>query len=226
MHVQFATAQTRNRPSMSTAHDHRVTSTVEFEDVVAGYVEGKPVLQGVSFSVPEGGATRLTGPNGIGKSTAVEVMSGFLPISSGTVSVLGEPPEESEARSRRRVCRTVPSLFPYMTVRDHLAVACRARGSDRQEAEARAEALGLAEWLDVNATTLSSGTAKKVWHVLSTVGDADLYILDEPFNAVDKDGVGQLIHEIKEWSQRGASVIVVCHTVPDGLGFDHEVRMR
>jgi ABC-2 type transport system ATP-binding protein len=194
------------------------------EDASLGYSAERPILTGVNLTIAARGVTRLGGPNGVGKSTLVEVLSGFLPLLAGKATVLGLAPDAEELRAQRRVVRTRPALYPFMTVRDHLAVACRARGADRAIAEARAERFGLRPWLDENASTLSSGTAKKAWHVLSSVGEAQLYVLDEPFNAVDEAGVEQMVSEIHAWGQT-AAVLVVCHTVPASLAFDHEAAL-
>lgn len=186
-----------------------------------GYAADHPVLSDVDLTVPARGVTRLGGRNGVGKSTLVEVLSGYLPVLQGEARVLGRDPGDEALRASRRVVRTRPALYPFMTVRDHLAVACRARGADRSVAEERAGLLGLDPWLDENASTLSSGTAKKAWHVLSTVGEAQLYVLDEPFNAVDEAGVQVMVDEIHAWG-RSAAVLVICHTVPAPLRLDHD----
>jgi ABC-type multidrug transport system ATPase subunit len=194
---------------------------VHIRGLTAGYVADQPVLRDVSLTVPRRGVTRLGGRNGVGKSTLVEVLSGFLPPLDGEVRVLGRDAGNDDLRGPRRVVRTRPALYPFMTVRDHLAVACRARGADRSMTEERAVRLGLEPWLDENASTLSSGTAKKAWHVLSTVGEAELFILDEPFNAVDEAGVEAMVEEVHGWA-RSAAVLVVCHTVPPALRVDQE----
>lgn len=190
------------------------------QDVTVGYVEGSPVLSGLSLTVPARGLIRLHGPNGTGKTTIVEVLSGYLRPWSGSVRVGDADASSQAARKTRRVVRTAPALFEYMTVHDHLAVFARANGADLDHLLQRASALGLKEWLDENAGGLSSGTAKKLWYLLCTAGTAALYVLDEPFNAVDGDGVEVMVREIRSWAERGSAVLVVCHTLPPGLDVD------
>ena len=79
-----------------------------------------------------------------------------------------------------------------------------------------ADALGLTPWLDENAGTLSSGTARKVWYLMCTVGEADLVVLDEPFNALDAEAVETVVGELHAWAER-ATVVLVSHLPPPGL---------
>jgi ABC-type multidrug transport system ATPase subunit len=189
--------------------------------VTAGYATEHPVLHDVDLEVPARGITRLGGPNGAGKSTTIEVLSGYLVPLRGSATVLGRRADDPRLQADRRTLRTRPALYPYMTLRDHVLVACRARGADRRESIERAERLGLGPWLDHHASALSSGTAKKAWHVLSTVGQARLYLIDEPFNAVDDDGIAVIVDEMHQWA-RSAAVLVVCHAAPAALSIDHE----
>lgn len=85
---------------------------LRFDGVSAGYVEGADVLDDVSLSLSVPGVVHLLGENGCGKSTLVELASGYLAPRVGQVRVFGEPAHSAGARRRRRVCRSRPALFP------------------------------------------------------------------------------------------------------------------
>lgn len=189
---------------------------LEMTGVTAGWVEDHPVLADLDVTVVGPGLTLVTGPNGAGKSTFVELLSGYLRPWSGRVTVNGHDAHTSAARERRRVCRTAPALFGLMTVRDHLALACGRAGAELPEVLERAERLGLGPWLDANAGTLSSGTARKAWYVMCTVGGFDLVALDEPFNALDADAVAIVTEELHAWAA-DRCVVVIAHAPPAGL---------
>jgi ABC-type multidrug transport system ATPase subunit len=192
--------------------------------VTSGYVEGVPIVEDLTLDVPRGGVTRLAGPNGTGKSTVVELISGYLRPWAGSVSVLGHDAGSSAARDVRRVVRTEPALYEYMTVLDHLAFFARVTGDSVERVAARAEALGLAFWFNENARALSSGTAKKLWYVACTAGAADLLVLDEPFNAVDEAAVELMVADLAA-AAADRSVLLVCHTLPRSLTVDHTVAL-
>lgn len=189
---------------------------VELRRVTSGYVRGRPVVTDLSVTVPGPGVVQVTGPNGTGKSTVVELLSGYLRPWQGSVTVCGEPAHSDGARSRRRVCRTKPALFTQMTVRDHLVLSARATGADPGRQLARGDAFGLAPWLDENAGVLSSGSAKKLWYLVCTAGDFDVVVLDEPYNALDVDSAALMSEELDAWGHE-ATVMLVCHTPPPNL---------
>jgi ABC-type multidrug transport system ATPase subunit len=100
-----------------------------------------------------------------------------------------------------------------MTGRDHVNLACLARNESRAEAFERADGLALTPWLDEQARTLSSGNVKKLWYLICTLGAASLFVLDEPFDAVDQEGVEQMCLDITRWST-SALVILTSHHLP------------
>ncbi|MDV3220873.1 ATP-binding cassette domain-containing protein [Intrasporangium sp.] len=201
------------------------SSAIILDGVTTGYVEGSPVLRDLSLRIPQTGLIRLHGPNGSGKSTVVEIASGYLRPWQGRVMVLDDDATSRHSRSRRRVVRTKPALFEYMTVHDHLAVFAKATGDSLARVLERATALGLDPWLSENAGGLSSGTGKKLWYLMCTTGDADLYLLDEPFNAIDDGGVEAIVDELTEWAAAGRCVVVICHTLPTRLRFDQVIGL-
>lgn len=201
------------------------TDAVVLTEVTAGYVEDRPVVRDLQLRIPRGGLTRLDGSNGAGKSTVVELVSGYLRPWAGTVVVCGQEAASPAARAARQVVRTRPALYEHMTVRDHLTFMARVRGGDLPRQLERADRLGLAPWLDERAAALSSGTAKKLWYLLGTVGHADLVVLDEPFNAVDEEGVRAMVRDLDEATGAGRAVVLVCHAVPPELVLDRTVRL-
>lgn len=192
--------------------------------VTAGWTDDEPVVSGLSVDVQGPGLVLVTGANGSGKSTLVELISGYLRPWSGAVVVNGRLAHDPAARARRRICRTLPALFGLMTTRDHLALACGRAGCSMKVALARADQLGLTPWLDANAGTLSSGTARKAWYLMCTVGEADLVVLDEPFNALDAEAMDTVVEEVNAWAS-SATVLVVAHVPPAGLRHTDRIEL-
>ncbi|MGW8954722.1 ABC transporter ATP-binding protein [Streptomyces sp. NPDC055709] len=184
--------------------------------MTAGYVEGSPVFTGLSLSIGKPGVVRLRGGNGTGKSTLVELCSGYLLPWQGSVRLEGLDAGSPAARNARRICRTQPALYPDMTVRDHIVFASRCRGSDVEDGLERAVRLGLEPWLDHAAKTLSTGNTRKLWYVVCTLGDFSCAVLDEPFNGIDHEGVEKIAEELSFWSA-DRLVLLISHTVPTAL---------
>lgn len=146
----------------------------------------------------------MIGSNGAGKTTFVNMVTGYLPPSSGDIHYRGESIVGLPTRdiTRKGICRSfqIPQLFPELTVMDNLLIALTIADSQRpaifrpaidRRLEARAMALlekfGVAEHAEREITTLAQGIRKLVDIAMATVGDPDLLFLDEPTSGVSAD---------------------------------------
>ena len=194
----------------------RCTGAVNLDQVIAGYVDGIAILRDVTLELPSAGLVRLVGENGSGKSTFIELASGYLLPWSGSVTIFGRPAHSAAARPSRRVCRSQPALFPGMTVRDHLVFAAMCTRSSHRALFERADRLGLGEWLDSDSAMLSTGTVRKLWLLMCTAGDFGVVLLDEPMNGLDAGAQGLVSDDIARWSKSGLAVLV-SHFLPPSL---------
>jgi ABC-type multidrug transport system ATPase subunit len=176
--------------------------------VTAGYVRESPILRRANLSITGPGLIHLRGRNGSGKSTFGELVSGYLRPWAGQVLVNGFKAADRAARVSRRVCRAEPALFPAMTAHDHIALTASARGVSPEPGLQRARSLGLDPWLGENAGSLSTGTSKKLWYLMNTLGEFTVAVLDEPFNGVDAESTEVIAEEITSWSEEVLVVLI------------------
>ncbi|RJF42556.1 ATP-binding cassette domain-containing protein [Actinomyces sp. 2119] len=176
-----------------------------------------PVFTDLSMRFPREGLVALQAPNGSGKSTLVELVSGYLRPGAGRVLVCGHDASSPRARPWRRVVRTRPALYPAMSVYDHLAFSSQLAGSRLHGVLERAGRYRLADWLDTRADELSSGTERKLWLLMCTLGNFDVVMLDEPFIALDDQARAELNREMCQWREEGRLVVVAAHGSPDGF---------
>ena len=134
---------------------------LEVTGLCAGY-DGRTVLHDLDLTVAAGEVVCLLGANGAGKSTALGAMTGLVRATSGTVALDGEPlPLSSTHRIARAGVAHVPedrSLFPSLTVRDHLRLA------DSRRARRRAD--------EVDAVARVLDWFPALWHLLGNLRDA------------------------------------------------------
>ncbi|MCI0143664.1 ATP-binding cassette domain-containing protein [Arthrobacter bambusae] len=195
-------------------------TSIEIDSVTVGYRQGLPILEGLSLSMSGPGLYRVAGSNGSGKSTFLELISGFLQPWAGSVRLCGIDAGSPDARHVRSVCRTTPALYPSMTVRDHLALAARSRQVGPEAGLARLAKYGLQDWAEQPVSMLSTGNIRKLWLLMCTVADTPVVAIDEPFNGMDLQGIEALICELGEWAQHKV-VVLISHTVPDQLTVSH-----
>ncbi len=178
------------------------------------------VLRNVSFTVARGTITALTGPNGSGKTTALDVVATLLSPTSGDVRVLGDSVLDRSSAVRRHVAHCPAggaSFWPRLTGRENLecfaalaGVGPGARPARLSEAGAR---VGLTlEVLSRETRTYSDGQLQRLNLARALMRDAPVWVLDEPTRSLDHDA------QVATWAlirdaarERGASVLVATH---------------
>lgn len=183
-----------------------------FQDLTLGY-GSHPAVHHLSGSVRQGSLTALVGANGSGKSTLMKGIVGILKPMSGAVhrgarSQLAYLPQQSEL-DRSFPARVVDLVSLGLWPRRGLLG--RLRPGDRSVVEHALVAVGMEGFEKRPLDTLSGGQLQRALFARVLVQDADLILLDEPFNAVDTKTVGDLVELIKEWHRQGRTVMVVVH---------------
>ena len=152
------------------------------------------------------GVHRITGPNGVGKSTLMGVLSGALLRTAGDVKLDGLDPARSPlVRARTGYVPSAPLLPDALTVREAWQLAAALRRS-RSTGEALCERLKLPA--HVRLGHCSAGMRKKAEWVAALVADPDLLLLDEPFEHVDAESRPILVDAM---CRPGRTVILVHH---------------
>lgn len=190
----------------------------EVRGLCAGY-DGRRVLHDLDLTVGAGEIVCLLGANGAGKSTALGAMTGLVRADGGTVTVAGEPlPLSSTHRIARAGVAHVPedrSLFPSLTVRDHLRLA-DSRRSRRRAAEDDAVARVL-EWfpalerlLGTRVGLLSGGEQQMVAIGRAVMGRPRVLLIDEMSLGLAPLVVGSLLDVIGRLAvDTGCGVVLV-----------------
>ena len=196
------------------------------------------VLSGIDLDIPKGGMTGLIGPDGVGKSSLLALISGARVIQQGEVRVLGG--DMSDARHRNRICPQIAympqglgkNLYPTLSVFENVDFFGRLFGHAREERERRiAELLaatGLASFADRPAGKLSGGMKQKLGLCCALIHDPDLLILDEPTTGVDplsRRQFWELIERIRR-TRPEMSVLVATAYMEEAARFDWLVAMN
>ena len=186
---------------------------------------GVTVLDDVTMTFPRSGVVALRAANGAGKSTLVELVSGHLTPQKGRVEICGHPADSPPAHGFRRIVRTKPALYPTMNVFDHLTFTAKLADVPIDDVLARVRTYRLDEWLDVRAYELSSGTERKLWLIIRTLGRFKAVVLDEPFLGLDDHARGVLWSEMDRWRAKDRLVIVATHEHPQDFYPDAEYQL-
>jgi len=174
-------------------------------------------VNGVSMSIGPG-VTGLLGPNGAGKSTLIHMMGGFLPPSSGTVTLDGEPVWDNPGVYRR--LGLVPereTAYDFLTGRQFvLAMAKLFKLPDPGAATDRA--LALVEMTHAQHRRIgkySKGMKQRIKMASALVHDPPVLLLDEPFNGMDPRQRLQLMDLIRRMAAEGRTILFSSHILEE-----------
>lgn len=169
----------------------------------------------LSFQVQPGEILGFLGPNGAGKTTTMRIIAGFLPASSGRVTVCGYDLETDPTEAKRRIGylpEGAPS-YPEMTPLSFLEFVAEARGMHeplrKQRLDTVFELLHLGPVLEQKIDTLSKGYRRRVGLAQAILHDPEVLILDEPTDGLDPNQK----HEVRALiNGMGKSKIIVIST--------------
>lgn len=195
-------------------------------------------LKDITLSIPARCMVGLIGPDGVGKSSLLSLISGARVIEHGNVMVLGG--DMSDVRHRRDVCPKIAwmpqglgkNLYHTLSVYENVDFFARLFGHDKAERDIRINELlqstGLAPFRDRPAGKLSGGMKQKLGLCCALIHDPQLLILDEPTTGVDPLSRAQfwdLIDSIRQ-RQPDMSVLVATAYMEEAERFDWLVAMN
>lgn len=195
-------------------------------------------LNNITLDIPARCMVGLIGPDGVGKSSLLSLISGARVIEQGNVMVLGG--DMRDPKHRRDVCPRIAwmpqglgkNLYHTLSVYENVDFFARLFGHDKAEREARITELlnstGLAPFRDRPAGKLSGGMKQKLGLCCALIHDPELLILDEPTTGVDPLSRAQfwdLIDNIRQ-RQTNMSVLVATAYMEEAERFDWLVAMN
>ncbi|MBK3644980.1 MULTISPECIES: ABC transporter ATP-binding protein [Streptomyces] len=181
-----------------------------------------PVLHDVTLTVPDGQLLCVVGPSGCGKSTLLRTVAGLRPAHEGTVTLDGAPVTGVPDHLAVVFQDYGRSLFPWLTVRDNVALPLRRRGLAR--AERRAEAERILERVGLDGAgrrhpwQLSGGMQQRVAIARALVCRPSLLLMDEPFGSLDaqtREDLEDLLLEVHR--TENTTILLVTHDIDESV---------
>lgn len=187
---------------------------IVFEDVSKFYGEVLGVNH-VRLSIPPG-ITTLVGPNGSGKTTLMNLMTGLVRPTRGTVRVLGIAPDDPERLFRRvGYCAQFDSFPRSLSGYEFINGFLRVHGFNRREAGARTmnalERVGMVEAADRKVAAYSKGMRQRIKLAQAIAHEPEVLVLDEPLNGLDPMARAEVTGLFKSLARDGMHVIISSH---------------
>ena len=190
------------------------SSNIVFENVSKFYGEVLGVNR-VHLSIPPG-ITSLVGPNGSGKTTLMNLVTGLLQPTEGSVSVLGIPPSDPEQLFRRLGYCTQYDAFPKgSTGRSFIAGYLRVHGMDESRArkltERALEQVNLVDPASRKVAGYSKGMRQRIKLAQAIAHEPEVLVLDEPLNGLDPMARAEMIDLFQAMAKDGRHLIISSH---------------
>ena len=173
------------------------------------------LFEQLHFALQPGDMLQISGPNGSGKTSLLRLIAGLRQPTSGDILLQGQALNEQRSELARNLLWIghAAGIKGLLSAEENLAWLCALHRPASREAIWRAlEAVGLRGFEDVPCHTLSAGQQRRVALARLYLEDTPpLWVLDEPFTALDKSGVAQLEAHLADHCERGGVVVLTTH---------------
>lgn len=191
---------------------------VRVDDLTVAYRD-KPVLWDIDLTVPQGVLMAIVGPNGAGKTTLIKALMDLVRPVAGRVSIFGRPYSKQRrlvgyVPQRASVDWDFPTIVLDVVMMGRYGFLGWIKRPSRKDRELAMEALsevGLVDLAGRQISQLSGGQQQRVFLARALVQDAQIYLMDEPFQGVDAVTEKSIVDLLRELRKRGKTVVVVHH---------------
>ncbi|MDQ3588940.1 MAG: betaine/proline/choline family ABC transporter ATP-binding protein [Actinomycetota bacterium] len=209
---------------------------IEFREVSKTYPgSSRPVVNDLSFEIPEGEVCVLVGPSGCGKTTSMRMVNRLIEPTEGEILIDGEPNTSmSGTQLRRKIGYAIQQigLFPHRTIADNIATVPSLLGWEKGRIKTRVDELlelvGLdpGVYRDRYPAELSGGQQQRVGVARAMAADPPIMLMDEPFGAVDPITRERLQDEFLRIQQEIKKTIVfVTHDIDEAIKMGDKIAI-
>lgn len=192
------------------------TNIIRIENLVKRY-QNLVALDHLNLEIQEGEIFGLLGPNGSGKTTAINCLLSLLKYDKGTITIFGKPmtPESYDTKRQIGVVMQNVAVFEQMNVRENIDYFCglyiRDREKRRQLVDEAIAFTGLEDYTKMRPKKLSGGLLRRLNIACGIVHKPRLIIMDEPTVAVDPQSRNKILEGIVELNRQGSTIIYTSH---------------
>jgi len=179
---------------------------------------GNPALAGVTLTIPAGRCVQLTGPNGAGKTTLLRILATAIRPSFGSAAVdgLDVAAHPELVRSRVAYLSHATGLYNDLTAHENLAFAATMLGlepgTSGEAVRGVVDEIGLADVANARVGGFSAGMRRRLALGRVMLARPSLVLLDEPFAALDADGIALMERLLDRWRRSGVTTLVASHS--------------
>lgn len=188
---------------------------IEFKHVSKSYGR-KNVLNDISFKIEKGETVGLLGLNGAGKSTTMNLMTGYIYPDKGDILVDGININEEHKKTAGKIgyLPEIPPLYEDMTIEEFIKFVLDIKGAKEKNADNLLEKIGIADVSGRIIKKLSKGYKQRVGLAAALVGEPEILVLDEPTVGLDPRQIAEIRELIKEVG-KDKTVLISSHILSE-----------
>ena len=188
-------------------------------------INGKTIVDKVSFDIQPGSINGLLGPNGAGKTTTFYLIAGLIRLDSGEIIFNGN--DISDISMHRRSNMGIkylpqePSIFQDLSVYENLyglaEISLNEEKKISQFMNQSIQEFSLEKILDLKGRQLSGGQRRKVEIARTLAASPKIILLDEPFAGIDPIAIDEIKNVLKALKEKGIAILITDHNVREAL---------
>lgn len=188
---------------------------IKIENVTKKFKENT-VLNNVSINFEKGKIHGLIGRNGSGKTVLIKCICGFIPVTSGSITVRNKVISKKNTPENIGLIIETPGFLPNYSGYRNLKFLADISGKANKNAIIRSiESVGLDPHSKKHVGKYSLGMRQRLGLAQAIMEDPDLLILDEPMNGLDKDGVKDMRDYLLKLKEQGKTMLIASHSAED-----------
>lgn len=188
---------------------------IKIENVTKKFKENT-VLNNVSINFEKGKIHGLIGRNGSGKTVLMKCICGFIPVTSGSITVRNKVISKKNTPENIGLIIETPGFLPNYSGYRNLKFLADISGKANKNAIIRSiESVGLDPHSKKHVGKYSLGMRQRLGLAQAIMEDPDLLILDEPINGLDKDGVKDMRDYLLKLKEQGKTMLIASHSAED-----------
>lgn len=181
----------------------------------------RPALINLNLSIPSGQFVAVIGPSGCGKSTLLRLIASLIQPTQGSIWLDGKTPAQANAARQVAWMAQSPALLPWLTAEQNIALARKllaTRLNHQMSVEQALSRVGLQQVARAYPFTLSGGMQQRLALARLLIQNAGLWLMDEPFAALDEITRENLTRELLDlWQPAQPTVLWVTHNIYEAV---------
>lgn len=173
------------------------------------------ILDDISLTIDSPGIWALVGPNGVGKTTFLNVLTNILPADSGSVELVGKPNRDFRIFRKVSYLQDNTVLFEYLTGYDHLKYVCDVNKINKARIKEVADYVGMTNYLKKVVGNYSLGMKQHLLLAMAIINKPKLLFLDEPLNGLDPSSAILMRKILIELAENGTTIILSSHNLSE-----------